>query len=554
MTDNSLTSKQDNTLGSRLIKIKLVYKVNEYLFIELDNGQKLLINGQEIYDVSKYDRLVDTFNMGDKPCALMRRFSLLYLIDLKTMEVLYEDSNAYYIKKADERMLDIIMHTGYGDNAIYNIETKKYLRIPGYEFERALANNLYVFRESRKANTDFYARKRCIVNADGKILLKDIEGWIYASDNHLIITKEDEISTVGVNDEVLEMKTIKSGGTVLFKPEVYEGNIVIIESGTIKIYTPSFKLLKEIKIEEFEKVIDAEIVADTLKICIPFMLDGKQINKHLFVNLKTGKSISHIRIEGYSYHNPTTYVGQDELGDQLKSYYFYDENFELLKEAPANEKIEVNSRTNSMFLLQTKTNDGTEQQLYNTKTGIIKDCNYAYIQFDIFNPYGYGVNIQNETIDFFDEELNVIVPNFEYKKFNMTFGQFGFNYFIVNSYVCVIYHYVDDYGRSRFRNVIQSATGEILLDSIYHKCYQIGDFIQIIGHDGTQFLNTLTGEIGDLNLTGPVDATGNIIFAEINDINNLLIVGANGRLSLPSVTENSMPKVKKLKHDSKKED
>lgn len=548
MSENSLTNEQNNALGFKSIKIKLVYNVNEYLFVELDNGQKLLINGQEIYDVSKYNRLVDIFNMGDKTCALMRRFFSLSLIDLKTMEVLYEDRNAYHITKADERMLEVFMHSGYGENTIYDIETKKYVPAPdGYKFERALANNLYVFREPRKAKTDFYDYKRCIVNVDGKILLKDIKGWIYAIGNRLIITKKDEVSIVGINSESLEMNTIKSNGTVLFKPEVYEDNIVVIESGSIKIYSPDLQLLNEIKVESFEKVIDAEIVSDTLKICIPFTLDGKVVNRHLFVNLKNGKSISHIRIEGCSYWNPTTYVGQDEFGDQLKSFYFYDENLELLKKVEANEKIHINSRTDSMFVLQTKTNDGMLQQLFNTKTGVIKDCSYAYIQFDIKKPYGYGVNIQNKIIDFFDEELNVIIPGFEYEKFRMTFGDFGFTYFIINDYVCITYHYVDDYGQSKFRNVIQNAAGDILLDSIYHKCYQTGDLIQIIGCDGTKFLNTLTGEISDLNLTAPVDIDGNIDFTQINDINNFLISGADGQLLLPSIADSSESKVKKLK-------
>lgn len=555
MLDNKLINSLNNTLGFKKIKIKTIDKVDDYLFIVLDNGQKILTNGNELYNVSEYSHLSSVFNMGDKFCAVFTKVYSTCVVNLKTMEILYEDINVYHVSKQDERTLYVIMGVGGGNNTIYDIETKKYLPSPTeYEFERSLGNNLYVFREAPNYDINFYEYKRCIINANGQILLKNIEGWVCLSGNHLIIIKKNEISIIGINGEsILEMKTIKQNEKIIAKPTYYDGNIIIIERGTIKTYTPNFELINEIKIEDLEEIIDYEIVADTLKLCLPLIVDKKQINKHLYVNLKTGKSISHIRIEGYPYWTPTTYIGQDSVDLETKDYHFYNDNFDQIISVSANSYENVDSNKECMFVIRTKNGMEEKKQLLNAETGSIRDVDYGYIKFHLSLPYGYGVNFSNKTIDFFDENLNIIIPGFDYKKFDLSFGNYGFSYFIVNNYVCIINHFVDGYGLSRYRHIIQNSAGDIVLNSIEHKCYAMGNLIQIIGHDVTQFLNTVTGEIGVLSLTAPVDEKGNINFNEINDVNNLLTVGNNDQFLLPPAGDGAMSKVKKIKSKAEKD-
>lgn len=146
--DNGLSNILNDKLGLKSINVLNVEKVNDYLFIALDNGQRILTNGSELYDVSSYNHLSDLFNMGDIFCAVMLKDYSTYVVDLKTMEILYEDDKAYHIRKQDDRTLHVIMKIGGGNNTIYDIETKKYLPSPeNYEFENSLGNNLYVFRE-----------------------------------------------------------------------------------------------------------------------------------------------------------------------------------------------------------------------------------------------------------------------------------------------------------------------------------------------------------------------------------------------------------------------
>ena len=87
MADNQLSvNNSSNELGYKNITIKDIDKINDYLFITLNNGQKILTNGKELYDCSKYSHLTDIFNMGDKLCAVFAKFSSIGLVDLNKME------------------------------------------------------------------------------------------------------------------------------------------------------------------------------------------------------------------------------------------------------------------------------------------------------------------------------------------------------------------------------------------------------------------------------------------------------------------------------------
>ena len=544
MLDNQLSiNNSNNELGYKNIAIKDIDKVNDYLFIILDNGQKILTNGKKLYDCSEYSHFTDIFAMGDKLCAVFKKSYSISVVDLNKMETLFEDRDAYNVSKQDERTLHIIMKIGVGNDTIYDVETKKYLPAPNeYEFEHSLGNNLYVFREQNNSNIPFYDYKRCVINADGKFLLKDIKGWIDYGNNHLIISKHDELCIVGINEQsTLDMKTLKQNETIIAKPAYHNGNIILIEKNLIKIYTPILELVSELNIDGLEKVTDYEIVSDTLKIALPYTVDGKQIGKHLFVNLKTGKSISHIRIEGYPYWNPT-YIGQDNLDTEITDFHFYNANFAPIISLSANSYKSIESNRGCMFIINSK----ERELLLNAETGAIQEANYNYIHFHNSLPYGYGVNFFTEKIDFFDENLNIVIPEFDYKKFNLDFRYTEFSYFIINDYICIIKHIASG-SRSLYRYILQKANGDIVLDSFEHKCYPMGNLIQIYGNNGSQFLNTNTGKIETLSINAPTYETGKIDFKQISDFNSLLTIENDKQLSLTQVENNPIKKIKKLK-------
>lgn len=135
-------------------------------------------------------------------------------------------------------------------------------------------------------------------------------------------------------------------------------------------------------------------------------------------------------------------------------------------------------------------------------------------------------------MDFFDRNLNIIIPNFDYKKYDLGFERGDFSYFIVNRYICITTDFIDDYGREQYRKIIVNSNGEIILDSIKHKCYPIGNYIQIMDGKESQFLNTLTGDIGEMAINCYVDSDGKIDFSKVISFDSCLSIdsGDNGSI------------------------
>lgn len=556
----------NDELGLENVKILDIKKVNDFLFITLDNNQIILTNGNEIYDVSDYDHLFNLFNMGDKFCAVMQKGYSTYVINLKTMEILFHDDKAYRVNKQDDRTLHVIMKIDNKNTNLYDIETKKYLPSPkNYEFENSLGHNLYVFREKYNSETSFYGYKRCIINADGKVILKDIDGWIELCNNYIIIQKSKELCIVNINEDFsLDINIIEQNDKIIAKPKYHDGNIIVIEKGSIKIFAPNLNLVHQIQIKELESVIDYEIVSNTLKICLPYNLNGENISKHLFINLKNRKSISHAHIDGYPYWSPKTYVGKDDLMDEEIScfqcdktnkqtkYYFYDSDFNKITDIKGNFYSNIDDE--NIFIVGSWDGKKIQRTYINTKNNTVKNCNYDIIKFLPNNLYGYAFNTITDMIDIIDKDLNVIIPNIDYKQLDLPRNNdfFGdFTYFVVNDYVCIIKH-VTNGTSSSYRNIIQNANGEIILDSMQHKCYSMGNLIQIVKSDKSEFLNTLTGEIGQLSITAPTDENRKIEFSKISNFKNIFQVDNTNQLLLLSSDVQS-PKQKKLIPNTRKD-
>ncbi len=528
MSNKDMLDKiQSNSLGLKKINIINIKSVDEYLFIELDNNQKILTNGKEVYDVSEYNHLCKIITMENRLCAVLTKGYSTYVIDLNTKEQLFADINAQHVSKEDERTLHIITRTGKRNINIYDIKTKKYLPVPeNYEYENALGNNLYVFREDRKAD-EFLSLKRCIINADGKTILENIEGYIVEfDDNHFIIKNENEIQIIKIGKDVNKYVLNKTDNMIA-APEYHNGKIIIMEIGLLKVYNLDFELINEFEINELDSVNEYEMIGETLKIRLPYKLDGKNNFKEIFININSGKSISHLRINGYPYWNHETVVGQDSIkedddNNKQIDYHFYDANL--------NEKINIKGNycreINDSYIFEVGTyidNKNIKRKYINTKTNIVKECVYDIIRF-LQKGCGYAFNTVTDMIDIVDENLDVIIANINYKKLKITKSYSAiseFRYFVVNKYVCITMYIDTGEPYSLCKRIIQNANGDIILNSTNHRCTAIGDYIQITKDGESKYLNTTTGQIGTLSIEVPVDDKGMINLKEIN-INNTL--------------------------------
>ena len=138
------------------------------------------------------------------------------------------------------------------------------------------------------------------------------------------------------------------------------------------------------------------------------------------------------------------------------------------------------------------------------ETGLVQDVDYDFIYFSPFSPYGYGVNSSQKRLDFFDENLNILISNFPYFKFHLPIEPREFSYQIINDYVLIKKYYALEFNQGKHRVILYKKDNTTILDSFHHRLYPLGDFIQIV-HDGkSEFLNTVTGEIKPLSLSVPL--------------------------------------------------
>lgn len=520
MDTDLLCNPENKTLGFKNFAIKDMIKVEDWLFIVLENNQKILTNGKEVYDFSLYDTLKDIFVVNGKVYASVTKGFTLFLVDIHTQEVLFQDSEAYYIKIKNERILYVIKNLGKENDGLYDLVTRKYLPVPeNYEYERTLSQDLYVFREDDD-NKEFYELKRCIISVKGETLLSQIEGLIFLIDNYLIIKKRNELSIFEMNNGgVSHIKTFKRDNKIIAEPDIYKELIIIIERGVIKLLKPNLEVVKEFKIDGLEEVIGSQWVEDTLKLALPYTEDGKKINKQMHINFKTGKIISHVRIEGYPYWTPTTYVGRNITSlssEKGTDFYFYDRDSNLFLSINA-KQYDVLGNNEQIFFIVSSKND--KNYLLNSETKVLQEVPYSSVCFLSTYHYGFAVKSGIDTIDFIDKDFNVLLSNINYKEYELNLAPGGFGYSIVNGYLALCIP-LNEYDRS----VIIAPDGEVLTDSTNGELYSLGDYIHITNGKKSEFLDTKTGKKGVLSIKVPINDDGTIDFLKLGNIASIFAI------------------------------
>lgn len=534
MVDNQLISGKEYELSHKRNNVVKMVELDNCIFLILDNDQKYLITKEQIYDVSNFDQFTGILDLSNEKYAKFIKEGKVKLVDLKTMNIIFEDERAYSITKEAENTLCVIMH--HNEKAIYNIETKAYLTCPpNYEYELSLGEGLYVFCE--KNNRDFYEKKRCIINDKNQRLIDNISGFVYYKDQKLIIIKQNSVSIVTINpDGSLTRHSIEQNDKIIKKPQYHDGNLILIKENCIAVYDLELNIKKTIEIPNLIDIKEITHMGNILYLMYPEEIRNKPL---VYVDLETGNFIEGKHIEGYPYWNPKTFIVFDTVKSYYQKFSFYNEKLELLYEQQANCYEIIDSDTETMFLLSTQKEDKIERVIYNSQINKSVKVNYDYINFPPEKPYGYGVDSSNATMDFFDKNLQIVIPNLNYKKYEL-FNNFSYD--ILNNYICITKRFIDGFGRERFRTIIQKSDGDVILDSLKERCITIGDFFQITSDNDSRFLNTITGKIGVLQMGLPIDANGDVIPLQKD---NYYIGISNEPALLPEPWTN---KVKQLKN------
>ena len=230
---------------------------------------------------------------------------------------------------------------------------KRYIPVPvNYSFEKSLGNGLYLFEESVYHRKSYSEYKSLLTDINGKIILDNINGFAYFNNNHLIISNDEGLMIIGVEEgAATSVKIIKKDDKVLAKPGYNDENILIVEKNCVKLLDVYLNEVKKINVDGLDKVLDSEWEGEVLKILVPFEENGKQINKHLFINLNNDKVIYHVRIDGYPYWVPTTFIGRDAAREDNTEYYFYNKDFEFITKIKAEAYQDIDDERSDLFFI-----------------------------------------------------------------------------------------------------------------------------------------------------------------------------------------------------------
>lgn len=87
MENLKLVNECDNNLAIKSIKVKDISHIDDFLYIILDNGQKLLANQDKIYDLSDLGYVQKILKMGNRTCLVVSSGLSICLVDLITKEI-----------------------------------------------------------------------------------------------------------------------------------------------------------------------------------------------------------------------------------------------------------------------------------------------------------------------------------------------------------------------------------------------------------------------------------------------------------------------------------
>ncbi len=290
---NDLTSNANSLDNYKSLKIKNMEEISGYLYMAFDNGQKILMNNKEVYDISEYDFCNSIIELNKRKYGVLKKNYCAFLVDLATKEVIYEKENCYFIYKVDERVIITKYHsheTFKDEEELFDIKNKKTLDCPsGYKYEVSYGNGLYIFSKKTdfKKSDDFHNRERVIINLANQVVMDNIRGWVYLYKDNLVVIQEEAVSIIPFqNNPELKVNTLTVNENVIAMPQYLEktGEIALVFKDSIKKYDINLNLIKTIKIPELEKyveVLDTDVINNVFKILLPYKQNGKQTNRHL---------------------------------------------------------------------------------------------------------------------------------------------------------------------------------------------------------------------------------------------------------------------------------
>ena len=285
---------------------------------------------------------------------------------------------------------------------------------------------------------------------------------------------------------------LKKNKSNLTKPLFYKNNIIVIRKNCLRICDLNLKLIKEIKMP-LKEIKKSEVVDNVLILLIPGPI--KNSNQNILINLNDYKMVKHDDVDIIN-TNSKIYIGYDR---DTKLSYFYNSNLDIIKKIQISSYKFLNSAKECLFLLSFD----RKNKILNMQDGSLTDTNYGNIWFENKNNYGIAFSGNCDIVNIVDEDLKVLNDSLNIKKHNLD-DLHQFYSMLVNNYL-IFFKYVLKNNCLKISNLfIKKLNGEVVINSSDYQFEVLDKYIKIYNDDEMFFLDTITGNIGNLDIECPV--------------------------------------------------
>ncbi len=508
-------SKRDEKLPNsyRVISISVV---GDYIFVETSKTSLIIDKDKNVYDVGKYKRLNDVYQMGNDLFAVLEGNFKQDLVNMRTKEVYLSQRNSYYsgIWQVDD---DYVKLGGPDYNKkVFNIRTKKFIEpevdIP-VDFSRKVGPNLFVYE-----NNDYHNQiyQHFLINQDGKLVYNCGSYFPYFTDGNLILSllKEGEVAIVRdvcnnpQSIEMISQNEMVSSNPLIYTNEKHEADSICFVSGKdFTMVDLNMNVIKKYPLDIDYDSVEIQLWGDMAVIIVNKGDDSYCIG----LNIKNGVQMKHhgIWILPLDVKGPVVVRGCDCLGDDQYMFTLYDENGNEYVRHQAKDCFNVHCR--KMNLIKFYDVDGANKVLvYNVDTREEKEIPWVNPEFKVggdgeYKTVGYGIRYgetwQDEIIDLFDEDMNVVYEGIVSKDYGIR-GE-DFSYSLVNNLLLLTIP-ISRGPATYYRKVVLDREKNKLYDTFDNRLSFVGNYLQIIDdeNDKTYYIDSRTGKtVEDAQIT-----------------------------------------------------
>lgn len=475
-------------------KIKELIKEEDFLFIELYNGRKFLMNSKIVQEFSEYEKFVELLKTKENTFIVMIKDYQKHLIDFKTKRVIV----SFSIYDNCHKICDTVFKIG---NKLFNLKNEEY--IPNTENLKPntfcfLGKDLFLFDTTEE---NFLERTTIIVNEKGEQLLNCRKYLPSLIKDRLLLSDRDkeEIRILQYENGKFNLENETIIQKEQTEPRLYKEDICLVKNNTIYIIDVNLKEIKKYSLPVIGTITSETIENDTLLMTMKINDSYKVVG----VNLINGNHFiaEKIGVRPLDMSGPATKITiarnnivYDKHGiDICCNVTLLDENFNTLYELEnvRNYDYIVCNKVDKIWLK--KESGGI---LYNASLKKAIETPYYDIHFQFHDKtkieYGFGLDEKTDKLQMIDEEGNILINSIPYEElgFQPSFGQFGFYY--LNGYVCIIQHY-----NNTKRNTLLNNEGTIIYDKMNTIVNSIGKYFQIKEEEKTIYFDTITGEFNE---------------------------------------------------------